>query len=104
LSLPVHLHSLHLIGLGLKDKLSGLKWIADFRDPWTEISYYKHLKLTKGSDKNTVSLKVPSSKMQILHSLQAMRMLRISGKQELMRFVLPMDLMKAILVKRQKGK
>lgn len=44
-------HSLHLIGLGLKDKLPGLKWIADFRDPWTEISYYQHLKLTKSSDK-----------------------------------------------------
>lgn len=44
-------HSLHLIGLGLKNKLPDLKWIADFRDPWTEISYYKHLKLTKSSDK-----------------------------------------------------
>lgn len=44
-------HSLHLIGLGLKDQLPNLKWIADFRDPWTEISYYKHLKLTKSSDK-----------------------------------------------------
>lgn len=44
-------HSLHLIGLGLKEKLPHLKWIADFRDPWTEISYYKHLKLTKSSDK-----------------------------------------------------
>lgn len=44
-------HSLHLIGLNLKKKLPHLKWIADFRDPWTEISYYKHLKLTKSSDK-----------------------------------------------------
>lgn len=44
-------HSLHLIGLHLKKKLPNLKWIADFRDPWTEISYYKHLKLTKSSDK-----------------------------------------------------
>lgn len=44
-------HSLHMIGLGLKKKLSDLKWIADFRDPWTEISYYKHLKLTKSSDR-----------------------------------------------------
>ncbi|WP_343687626.1 glycosyl transferase family 1 [Chryseobacterium gleum] len=44
-------HSLHLIGLGLKNKIPELKWIADFRDPWTEISYYKHLKLTKSSDK-----------------------------------------------------
>lgn len=44
-------HSLHLIGLGLKKELPALKWIADFRDPWTEISYYKHLKLTLSSDK-----------------------------------------------------
>ncbi len=44
-------HSLHLIGLGLKKEFPDLKWIADFRDPWTEISYYKHLKLTKSSDK-----------------------------------------------------
>lgn len=44
-------HSLHLIGLNLKKKLPHLKWIADFRDPWTKISYYKHLKLTKSSDK-----------------------------------------------------
>lgn len=44
-------HSLHLIGLGLKKELPSLKWIADFRDPWTEISYYKYLKLTSGSDR-----------------------------------------------------
>ncbi len=44
-------HSLHLIGLGLKKELPNLKWIADFRDPWTEISYYQHLKLTSASDK-----------------------------------------------------
>lgn len=44
-------HSMHLIGLNLKKKLPHLRWIADFRDPWTEISYYKHLKLTNRSDK-----------------------------------------------------
>lgn len=38
-------HSLHLIGLKLK-KQFGLKWIADFRDPWTSIGYHKKLKLT----------------------------------------------------------
>lgn len=44
-------HSMHLIGLGLKKELKELRWIADFRDPWTEISYYKHLKLTDWADK-----------------------------------------------------
>ncbi|OCK51234.1 glycosyl transferase family 1 [Chryseobacterium sp. CBo1] len=44
-------HSMHLIGLNLKKAMPTLKWIADFRDPWTEISYYKHLKLTNRSDK-----------------------------------------------------
>ena len=44
-------HSLHLIGLELEKEFPNLKWFADFRDPWTEISYYKHLKLTKSSDK-----------------------------------------------------
>lgn len=43
-------HSMHLIGLELKKEFPDLKWIADFRDPWTEISYYKHLKLSKSSD------------------------------------------------------
>ncbi len=49
-------HSVHLIGLELKKEFANLKWIADFRDPWTEISYYKHLKLTKASDKKHRSL------------------------------------------------
>ena len=43
-------HSVHLIGLGLKKAL-GLHWIADFRDPWTEMFYYKHLGLTAASDR-----------------------------------------------------
>ena len=43
-------HSVHLIGLGLKKAL-GLRWIADFRDPWTEMFYYKHLGLNAASDR-----------------------------------------------------
>ncbi|WP_035670908.1 glycosyltransferase family 4 protein [Flavobacterium sp. 83] len=38
-------HSLHLIGLELKQKLN-LKWFADFRDPWTTIGYHKSLRLS----------------------------------------------------------
>lgn len=41
-------HSLHLIGLQLKAQL-GIKWIADFRDPWTTIGYHKKLKLSSGA-------------------------------------------------------
>lgn len=39
-------HSMHLIALGLK-KDHNVKWIADFRDPWTEIDYFDQLPLTK---------------------------------------------------------
>ncbi len=38
-------HSLHLVGLKLKEQLN-IKWLADFRDPWTTIGYHKQLKLT----------------------------------------------------------
>ena len=41
-------HSLHLIGLQLKQTL-GVKWLADFRDPWTTIGYHQQLKLTNKS-------------------------------------------------------
>lgn len=43
-------HSLHLIGLRIKE-LHAIKWIADFRDPWTTIGYHKALKLTVSSAK-----------------------------------------------------
>jgi glycosyltransferase involved in cell wall biosynthesis len=35
-------HSTHLTGLKLKKRLD-IKWIADFRDPWTDIYYYKDM-------------------------------------------------------------
>lgn len=34
-------HSTHLVGLKLKKKFPDILWIADFRDPWTDIYYYK---------------------------------------------------------------
>lgn len=41
-------HSVHLIGMKIKEQL-GLRWIADFRDPWTTIGYHNKLRLTKKS-------------------------------------------------------
>ena len=43
-------HSMHLIALGLKKKFD-IPWIADFRDPWTDIDFYHKLKLSKWADK-----------------------------------------------------
>lgn len=37
-------HSMHLIGLRLS-RATGIPWIADFRDPWTRMFYFKHLHL-----------------------------------------------------------
>lgn len=42
-------HSLHLIGMQLSEALN-IKWIADFRDPWTTIHYHKSLQLSKKSE------------------------------------------------------
>ncbi len=43
-------HSMHLIGMELK-RLTNIKWVADFRDPWTNIDFYKDLMLTRLADK-----------------------------------------------------
>ena len=47
-------HSTQLIGLKLKQKLN-IRWIADLRDPWTDIYYYnqfKHTALARKIDKS----------------------------------------------------
>ncbi len=44
-------HSMHLIALGLKKEFHKLKWIADFRDPWTNIDFYEKLMLSHFADK-----------------------------------------------------
>ena len=43
-------HSMHLIAMQLKEDL-GIPWIADFRDPWTEIDFYDDLHLTRWADR-----------------------------------------------------
>lgn len=43
-------HSMHLIARKVA-LATGTPWIADFRDPWTKIFYFKHLNLGKWADK-----------------------------------------------------
>lgn len=43
-------HSTHLIALRLKQKTK-ICWLADFRDPWTEIDFFDQLKLTRWARK-----------------------------------------------------
>lgn len=43
-------HSMHLIARALNKKFN-IPWVADFRDPWTDIDFYKDLKLTRCADR-----------------------------------------------------
>jgi glycosyltransferase involved in cell wall biosynthesis len=43
-------HSMHLIGLGLKQKL-GITWLADFRDPWSKLDFLDQFMVTAWSRK-----------------------------------------------------
>ncbi|MEM6346451.1 MAG: glycosyltransferase [Bacteroidota bacterium] len=43
-------HSVHLIAQGVKRKHK-IPWIADFRDPWTNIDFYDQLMLSKWADR-----------------------------------------------------
>jgi glycosyltransferase involved in cell wall biosynthesis len=42
--------SMHMIGRKLSRE-TGLPWIADFRDPWTKIFYFKHLSMTPATER-----------------------------------------------------
>ena len=50
-------HSMHLIAMGLKKQFPNIKWLADFRDPWTDIDFYEELMLSKSSDAKHKQLK-----------------------------------------------
>ena len=43
-------HSMHLIAMKLA-RLTGIPWVADFRDPWTKMFYFKHLCLSKWAER-----------------------------------------------------
>ncbi len=44
-------HSAHVIGLKLKSKFGAkIRWVADFRDPWTQIDFYQNLNIGRRAD------------------------------------------------------
>jgi hypothetical protein len=49
-------HSAHVIGLRLKKKFPKLHWVADFRDPWTQIDFYHNLNVGERADKKQKAL------------------------------------------------
>ncbi|MCK9220109.1 MAG: glycosyltransferase family 4 protein [Bacteroidales bacterium] len=52
-------HSMHLIAQSISKKF-GLPWLADFRDPWTNIDFYHDLRLSKWANNkhHTLELRV----------------------------------------------
>ena len=49
-------HSMHLIGLGLKKEFPKLSWIADFRDPWSDMDYLDEFKMSNRARKKMKNL------------------------------------------------
>lgn len=48
-------HSMHLIARRLA-LATGIPWVADFRDPWTKMFYFKHLDLSKWAKQRHLQL------------------------------------------------
>lgn len=48
-------HSMHLIAQKVAQK-TGTPWIADFRDPWTRMFYFKHLQLSRWAERRHAML------------------------------------------------
>lgn len=75
-------HSMHLIARELKRRLM-LPWIADFRDPWTEIDFYDQLRLTKRSDQKhrsqEQSVMKEADRVVVIGNLMAERFREMAG-------------------------
>jgi glycosyltransferase involved in cell wall biosynthesis len=78
-------HSMHLIAMGLKEQLQ-IPWLADFRDPWTNIDFYPELMLTAASDKTHHRLeKEVLSKADVILSIgksMSDEFVQLLGKEE----------------------
>ena len=51
-------HSMHLIGLGLKSIMPKIKWIADFRDPWSDIDLLDSFHLSNYAQNKNQKLEI----------------------------------------------
>ncbi|MGY8932766.1 MAG: glycosyltransferase family 4 protein [Flavobacteriales bacterium] len=69
-------HSLHLIAMALKEEL-GIKWVADFRDPWTTIHYHQSLRLNKRAQKKHLKLE-----SQVLNNADLVVVTSLNTKKE----------------------
>lgn len=49
-------HSMHLIGLKLKQKFPKLKWVVDIRDPWSKFDYLKQFKALESRQQKNAAL------------------------------------------------
>nr|WP_298926992.1 glycosyltransferase family 4 protein [uncultured Allomuricauda sp.] len=76
-------HSLHLIGLGLRQQQE-IQWITDFRDPWTSIGYHKKLRLSKSSERKHKALErevlVGCDKVVVTSAITKMEFEQITSK------------------------
>lgn len=67
-------HSMHLIAMSLHRSLH-IPWVADFRDPWTNIDFYKDLMLTRRADRRhrTLEKKVLQSADHVITVGESMK-------------------------------
>lgn len=73
-------HSMHLIAEKLKRNHPHIQWVADFRDPWTEIDFYQDLLPGKWADNRHKKLE-----KQVLQEADKVVTISQSGAQDLER-------------------
>jgi len=70
-------HSMHLIGLKLKEKFN-ISWLADFRDPWSQLDILQEFDLSKSSKSKHEQLE-----RSVLQNATKVLMVNEGGKREL---------------------